>query len=77
VQFIFNINNKPFDLSFVQVTQNDNTCRIFAPFLLHFASIIQLVCWCVSNFQFTLLRYVKIDAKLPTVYCLLTYFYNL
>jgi len=25
VQFIFNINDKPFDLSFVQVTQNDNS----------------------------------------------------
>ena len=35
VQFIFNINDKPFDLSFVQVTQNDNTCRIFAPFCFH------------------------------------------
>ena len=35
MQFIFNINNKPFDLSFVQVTQNDNTCRIFAPFCFH------------------------------------------
>ena len=35
VQFIFNINNKPFDLSFLQVTQNDNTCRIFAPFCFH------------------------------------------
>ena len=46
--------------------------------MLHFASIIQLVCWCVSNFQFTLLRYVKIDAKLPlsTVYLLIFIIYR-
>ena len=35
MQLIFNVNNKPFDLSFVQVTQNDNTCRIFAPLCFH------------------------------------------
>ena len=61
VQFIFNINNKPFDLSFVQVTQNDNTCRIFAPFCFHnTAGLLVRIKFLVYVITFTLLRYVII-----------------